>query len=100
MQVDSLFSTAVEGIRRQIDKMNGAANQVLIESTEPSTPDRVNVSEGAKQAAASGSSQTSGIEGALIDLRVSKYLAVANMKVLQTGDDMSHDLMDLVGKNR
>lgn len=96
MRVAELFSAAVEGIRRQMDAMNGAASQVLLESTAASTPDRVNVSPDARQAAASGSSQTSGIEGALVDLRVSKYLAVANMKVLQTGDDVTRELTDLV----
>jgi hypothetical protein len=98
MQVGSLFSTAVEGLRQQIDKMNGAANQVLIESTDPSTPDRVHVSEAAKQAAAEGSSQTSGIEGAMIDLNVAKYTAVANMKVMQAGQDVEKDLLGIVGR--
>jgi hypothetical protein len=95
MQVGSLFSIAVEGLRRQIDDMNGAANQVLIESTDPSTPDRVHVSDAAKQAAAGGNSLTSGIEGAMVDLRVSKYLAVANMRVMQTGDEVAEELTKL-----
>jgi hypothetical protein len=95
MQIGSLFSIAVEGLRRQIDKMNGAATQVLLESTAVSTPDRVSLSEGAKQAAEGGSSLTSGIEGGLIDLRVSKYLAVANLRVLQTGDDLAQEVVNL-----
>ncbi len=96
MQILPLFQAGVEGLHRQIDGMNAAANEVLVESTQPSTPDRVNVSAAAKQAAATGSSSTSGLEGALVDLRVSKYLAVANMKVIQTGDDMTKELTDLV----
>jgi hypothetical protein len=79
-----------------MDNMNAAASEVLAESTEPSTPDRVDVSAAAKTAAATGTSSTSGIEGAMVDLRVSKYLAVANLKVLQTGDDMAKELENLV----
>ena len=100
MKIGDLFSTAVEGLRRQIDQMNGAATQVLLSSTEPSTPDRVELSSDAKQAAVTGSSQTPGLEDALVDLRVSKYLAVANMKVIETGDETARDLMDLVGQKR
>jgi hypothetical protein len=94
MQIGSLFSIAVEGLRRQLDKMNGAATQVLLDSTAVSTPERVSISEGARQAAESGS-LTSGIEGAMVDLRVSKYLAVANLRVMQTGEDMASELVNL-----
>ncbi|HEV8548783.1 MAG TPA: hypothetical protein VGQ57_07145 [Polyangiaceae bacterium] len=76
--------------------MDAAANEVLVESTQPNTPDRVNVSAAAKDAAATGTSSTSGIEGAMVDLRVSKYLAVANLKVLETGNDMAKELENLV----
>jgi hypothetical protein len=76
--------------------MARAANEVLVASTEPSTPDRVNVSAAAKEAAATGTSQTSGIEGAMVNLQVSKYLAIANMKVLQTGDEVTKELTKLV----
>jgi hypothetical protein len=97
MRVGDLFSVAVQGLQRQVDDMDSAANQVLMASTAPSTPDRVSVSNAAKQAAlGGGDSLTSGIEGGLIDMRVSKYLAVANLKVLQTGDELTQDLTNLV----
>ncbi len=95
MQIGALFSIAVEGLRRQIDKMNGAATQVLLDSTAVSTPERVSISEAAKQAAEGGGSVTSGIESAMVDLRVSKYLAVANMRVMQTGDDLAREVVNL-----
>jgi hypothetical protein len=94
MQIGSLFSIAVEGLRRQIDKMNGAATQVLLDSTAVSTPERVSISDGARQAAESGS-LSSGIEGALVDLRVSKYLAVANLRVMQTGEELASEIVNL-----
>jgi hypothetical protein len=96
MRVLELFQAGVAGLRRQISGMNAAASQVLVESTKPSTPDRVSISEDAKQAASAGTSSTSGIEGAMVDLRVSKYLAIANMKVLQTGDEVTKELEKLV----
>ena len=96
MRVLELFQAGVAGLRRQISGMNAAASQVLVESTQPSTPDRVSISEDAKQAASTGTSATSGIEGALVDLRVSKYLAIANMKVLETGNDVAKELEKLV----
>ena len=76
--------------------MNGAAEQVLVASTAPSTPDRVDISADAKSAASADGSLTSGLEGAMVDLRVSKYLAVANLKVLQTGEEMAKDVTELV----
>jgi len=95
MRVGDLFSVAAAGLQKQLDAMNGAAEAVLVASTAPSTPDRVDISAGARSAAP-GDSLTSGIEGALVDLRVSKYLAVANLKVLETGAEMARDATDIV----
>ena len=94
--ISGILQTGVAGIQRQMNAMDAAASDVLEETTAPDTPDRVSVSGAAKEAAASGTAPTSGIEGALVDLRVSKYLAVANMKVVQTGEDMTRELTDLV----
>ncbi len=95
MGVGALFSVAVQGIQNQIDAMNGAASEVLIASTDPGTADSVNISAAAKQAAAGGGAPPS-LEHGLVNLNVSKYLAVANMKVLQTGDEMTQDLTNIV----
>ena len=96
MSITGLFQAGVAGLQRQLNAMDSAASEVLASSTAPSTPDRVSVSGAAKEAAATGTSPTAGIEGALVDLRVSKYLAVANMKVVQTGEDMTKELTELV----
>lgn len=94
--VAGIFHAGVAGIQRQMKAMDTAASEVLSESTAHDSPDRVSLSGEAKEAAVEGASQTSGIEGALVDLRVSKYLAVANMKVVQTGEDMTKELTNLV----
>ncbi len=80
--------------------MNGAANEVLVASTDPGPEDSVNVSAAAKQAAARGGSPAPSLEHGLVSLNVSKYLAVANMKVLQTGDEMTQDLTNIVRPSR
>ena len=96
MAISPLFSYAVQGIQNQVDAMNGAANEVLIASTDAgASGDSVSVSAAAKQAASGGGTPPS-LEHGLVNLNVSKYLAVANMKVLQTGDEMTQDLTNIV----
>jgi hypothetical protein len=99
MQVGNLFSIAVQGIQNQMDAMNGAAEQVLVASAAPSGGDTVSISAGAKQAASGGGAQTDGLVSGMNDLRISKYLAVANMKVVQTGEDMTQDLTNMIGSS-
>ena len=94
--VTGIFQAGVMGIQRQMKAMDAAASEVLSESTAHDSPDRLSLSGEAKEATALGTSPTSGIEGALVDLRVSKYLAVANMKVVQTGEDLTRELTNLV----
>jgi hypothetical protein len=94
MGLGPLFSVAVQGIQREMDAVNGAANEVLVASTDAGRGDSVNVSAAAKQAAAGAPAPS--LEHGLVNLNVSKYLAVANMRVLQTGDEMTRDLTDLV----
>jgi len=96
VSITGLFQAGVAGLQRQLNAFDTAASKVLASSTAPSTPDRVSVSGTAREAAAAGTSGAAGIEGALVDLRVSKYLAVANMKVVQTGEDMTKELTELV----
>lgn len=38
------------------------------------------------------------LEGALVDMRIAKYQFVANLRVLQTGDEMSQELGRIVAK--
>ncbi|HTQ04468.1 MAG TPA: hypothetical protein VMI54_11460 [Polyangiaceae bacterium] len=96
MAIGPLFSAAVQGIQNQVDAMNGAANEVLIASTDMGGTDSVSISGAAKTAAAGGGAPAPSLEHGLVNLNVSKYLAVANMKVLQTGDEMTQDLTDMV----
>lgn len=43
-----------------------------------------------------GDSLVGGIEQPMVDLRVAKYTAVANMKVINTADEMAKEVSNLV----
>jgi hypothetical protein len=100
MSISRIFQAGVSGVRRQFERADVAAAELLHASTEPNTPERVSVSEEARQLADSGNSQGAGIERAMVDLRVAKYLAIANMKVLEAGDEMTRELVDIVKPTR
>jgi hypothetical protein len=42
---------------------------------------------------------TGSLEGAIVDTRIAKYAFIANLKVLQTGDEMSDELTQLAPKS-
>ena len=96
MRVPAVFEAALAGLRRQFEKFDVAAAEVLEASTDASTPEHVEVSDAARQAASRDNALTSGIEKPLVDLRVAKYLAVANMEVLKTGEEVSRELANVV----
>lgn len=41
---------------------------------------------------------TSGLEGAMVDMRVAKYAFIANLKVLQTGAEVEKAAAELLDK--
>ncbi|HEY3497803.1 MAG TPA: hypothetical protein VGK73_24060 [Polyangiaceae bacterium] len=100
MNLSRVFAAGAGGVRKSFESAGVAAAEVLQASTEPSSPDRVQVSENARQAAATPDSRGRGIEGAMVDLRVAKYLAVANMKVLETGAELARELGEIVKPTR
>lgn len=99
MTISRVFAAGVAGIRKAFEGADVAAAELVTASTEPSS-DRVEVSDTARQAATGGQGAGPTLEGAMVDLRISKYLAVANMKVVQTGDDLARELSDIVKPTR
>jgi len=92
-----MVQSAVGGISREFDRAAKASAQVAQSALEFSSGDKVEVSPEAVSAAKAGDSAgTSGIEQPMVDLRVAKYTAVANMKVLETADQLAHELMGMV----
>jgi hypothetical protein len=96
MSISRVFQAGLSGVRHQFENAEVAAAEVLQASTEPSAPDRVELSADARRAAETGNSLGSGLEKAMVDLRLSKYLAVANMKVLQTADETTRELAEII----
>jgi hypothetical protein len=89
--------TAARGITRDFDRAGKAAEQVAQSALDFSSGDKVVVSPEAVAAAKDGSaSGTAGIERPMVDLRVAKYSAMANVRVLQTADQLAQDLAGIV----
>lgn len=87
-----LVQSALEGLNRISEAFDRSAADVVRMAGAPSaaeTADTVRISPEARQAgSAADSSLTSGIEGAMVDMRVAKYAFMANLKVLQTGAEV------------
>ena len=86
-------SAALSGLTRQIAGVERAAADVVKQTTSESRTDSVSLSEAARSAP---ESQKDGVEAAMIDLRVSKYMAVANMKVMKAVDELQRTAEEIV----
>jgi hypothetical protein len=85
--------TAVAGIHRQLERFEKAASGIAELTTGTEAVRSVDVTSGAQRALASADSTLAGgLEGKMVDIRVAKYLAIANMKVLETADEMLEEL--------
>jgi hypothetical protein len=99
----SALESGVRGVKRELEHFDQAAASVLKESTahHERAPDPVEISDAARNDAASersdlpdgGEHLGPGLEGALIDTRIAKYSMIANLKTLQTADEMSKELL-------
>jgi hypothetical protein len=92
-----MAQSAAQGIKREFDRAAKASEQVTRSAAEFSSGDRVAVSPEAVAAAKGGDSAgTTGIEQPMVDLRVAKYSAMANIRVLQTADQLAQAVMEIV----
>lgn len=84
------LGVALGGLNRQLERFEQAAAEVVELTTSSEGFEPVRISTAARGAGETlDSTQNAGLERAQVDLRISKYLAVANMKVMQTMDEMS-----------
>lgn len=89
-----VFDAALGGVRRQIENFGAAAAEVVQVGSDHH--ERVEVSDAARSAAAGNPEALgAGLEQAMVDLRVAKYLAVANMRVLSTADEVTGELLNV-----
>jgi hypothetical protein len=86
------MQSAVAGIHRLSEAFDQSAAEVVRLGGAPSaaeTAETVRISPEARQAGtATDSSLTSGLEGAMVDMRIAKYAFIANLKVLQTSAEV------------
>lgn len=89
-------TSAVNGIKREFQRFDQAAADVATAGPAASNATVLEISDEAR--AASSQLLGAGLEQGLIDERVAKYSAIANMRTLQTADEMSQELTNLVGR--
>jgi len=97
MRAIGVANVALGGLNRQLDRFEqGAANVVELTTTaEGFAP--VDISHEARGVSENlDSTLSAGLEGAMVDLRISKYLAIANMKVLKTADEVADAAMEIL----
>jgi hypothetical protein len=97
------MQSALSGIRAESEQFDRSAAQVTRLAGAPSaaeTAETVQISPEARQASETlDSTLSAGLEGAMVDTRVAKYAFIANLKVLQTGDEVEKTAADLIEPN-
>lgn len=84
----SMFQSSVQGIGREFNRAAVAAAKVA----RADRGDKVTISaEARSQPIDSEETASDGIEAAMVDMRVAKYAAIANMRVLSVADDMARE---------
>ena len=83
-------SAALGGLNRQLEGFDRAAAEVVERAVSSDGFEPLHISTGARKAGETlDSAQNATLEGAMVDLRITKYMAVANMQVLKTEDELS-----------
>jgi hypothetical protein len=96
--VTPVLQSGLSGLKVASDSFDRAAGQVTRLAGAVSAAQSaatVEISPEARSAIAAPERETGTLEGAMADTRVAKYAFMANVKVLQTGDEMSNELTKL-----
>lgn len=100
MAIRPLTQSALAGIAAESERFERSAARVTRLAGAPSaaeTAETVRISPEARQAGETlDTVMTSGLEGAMVDLRVAKYAYIANLRVLQTAADVEKAAADLL----
>jgi hypothetical protein len=95
-----LSQSALAGIAAESERFERSAARVTRLAGAPSaaeTAETVQISAEARRAAETlDSTLSSGLESAMVDMRVAKYAFIANLKVLQTGADIEKAAADII----
>jgi hypothetical protein len=97
--VRPIFESAVAGLNQASGRFERSAAQVTRLAGAYSAAESaatVQISAEARGPAPAQDSESKGtLEGALVDTRIAKYQFIANLRVLQTGDEMADELTKL-----
>jgi hypothetical protein len=95
--VVSMYQSSVNAIGREFDRAAVAAAKIA----RPLAGDKVTISAEARaQPLDTEDTASGGIEPAMVDLRVAKYSAIANMRVLSVADDMAREQANLINPRK
>jgi hypothetical protein len=101
--VGPILQSALAGLSDASARFDRSAAQVTRLAEAPSFADNaatVSISAaGRGQGSAFASDTTGALAGALVDTRMAKYAFIANLRVLQTGDEMAAELTKLGRKS-
>lgn len=93
----AMYQSSINGVGREFDRAAVAAAKIA----RPSGGDKVTLSAEARaRTLDSEDTAPGGIEPAMVDLRVAKYSAIANMRVLSVADDVAHEAENLIRPRR
>jgi hypothetical protein len=92
--------SAVQGIHRAVERFDRAAATVAEAGPRQSNAAVVQISDEARAAAAKNQSQDEGFEQGLIESMIAQHQLAANVRTLETSDEMTQALMDLLGRNK
>jgi hypothetical protein len=99
--VRPILQSGLAGLNAASDRFDRSAAQVTRLAGAPSaaeTAASVRISPEARGPSPAQDNSTGNLEAAIVDTRISKYAFIANLKVLQTGDEVSDELRKL-GRN-
>lgn len=97
--IGSAQQTALGGIRGQIARFNKAATEVVRFGAEHhSEAAVVSISDAARAQAPTSEALGADLEGALIESKEAGAGLAANVRVLQTANDMNKELIDMFGR--
>lgn len=100
MAIQPAAQSALASLKRTSEAFDRSAADVVRLGGAPSaaeTADTVRISpEAQKAGTATDTELTSGLEGAMTDMRVAKYAYVASLKVLQTSQEVDETAANLI----
>jgi hypothetical protein len=95
----SVAQTALGGVKRALSNFAESASEVTRQGAIGSQAAH-SLSLSGQAPAAADSAPGAGLQQAMVDLRVAKYSAIANLRVLQTADSVSRELADLAAPRK